>query len=427
MPTSFFDLPAELREQIYREVLSTKSARRYPPANSDLPPYYRYDLSLLSVNRLVHKETQKIFQDNIFVKITTPWAQSIHHINNEGKVPVVSEGPKAAAFSQYHLHIYVGTPNPALAYEQDTVSMLTCLEDLPAFTKMWRYSNLNYRRDLNLNLTLELTIQDPHVPTRKLPKHLQEALLLPFGAVKGLAKFSVQGTHLLPSVSQRLADLRAEEEPSVETCLATAESLKNEANTQLAAGKYQEALTLYTRSFAAIHIEVDGRTRHIHADGYFQTDLTSGPDREKRADYVRMILRVRLVANVIFAYLKLRQFDEAYFWGKRSILLFRHSMTGDQEDEIDYEGSYGRSEGERHWIEHLGMMQFPAQSEMGKIFYRTALAAKELGGKEARGVRTLMRAASVYLPRDENVQKEWQSLEQSGRTNGETNGSWFSR
>ena len=404
MPLTFLDLPAEIREQIYFYFMWSSDSKRFHQVGSELPPYYEYDLSLLYVNRLVHTEAKKIFQDNIFIKITTPWPQSIQHINNEGKVPIVAEGSKAAAFKQYHLHIFVDTPDPAARYYGDTVSMLTCLEDLPAFSQMWRYSNLNYRGELNLNLTLKLTIQDPHVQTRKLPKKLQEQLLVPFGEVKGLAKFSLEGTYLLPSVEKKITELRAQEEPAVESCLASAEALKNEGNTKLAAGKYQEAIDFYIKSFAAIHIEVNGRIRNIHCDGYFQTDLASGPDKGKRADYMRMIIRVRLVANIVFAYLKLKEYAEAHFWGKRSIVLFRQSMTGDNVDDVD-------------WLEQLKSLNWPAQTEMGKIFYRTALAAREMR-KEA-DVKTLIKAASVYLPHDETVQREKAILEEQERSRAE--------
>ena len=196
----------------------------------------------------------------------------------------------------------------------------------------------------------------------------------------------------------------AQEEPSVESCIASAEALKNDGNTKLAAGKYKEAIELYVQSFAAIHIEVKGRLRNIHCDGYYQTDLTSGPDNGKRADYMRMILRVSVVASVVFAYLNLKEFAEAHFWGKRSIILFRQSMTGDEEDEIDYSGN---------WIEQLRLLRWPAQTEMGKIFYRTALAAREMGKKA--DVKTLIKAASIYLPRDETVQKENARLEEQER------------
>ena len=41
---------------------------------------------------------------------------------------------------------------------------------------------------------------------------------------------------------------------------------------------------------------------------------------------------------------------------------------------------------------------------MGKIYYRTALAFKELGNKAQ--ARKLLNVASVYLPGNESVQKE---------------------
>ena len=404
MALDFLALPAEIREQVYREILCSPNSKRYPTPGSDLPPYYEYDLSLLLVSKLVHTEAKKIFQDNIFIKITTPWPQSIEHINSEGKVPIVAKGRRAADFNQHHLHIYVDTPESTVRYHGDTVSMLTCLEDLPAFGQMWRYSDLNHQRQLNPHLTLKLTIKDPHVPDRKIPKQLQERLLLPFGSVKGLAKVSVGGTHLLPSVEKRLTELRAIEEPSVESCIASATALKDQGNAALAAGKPQQAIGLYTQAFAAIHIEIRGRVRLIHCDGYFQQDLISGPDKDKRADYMRMILRVRLVANVVFAYLKLQEYAEAHFWGKRSIVLFRQSVTGEDSLELDTGGD---------WIERLALLNWPAQNEMGKIFYRTALAARGLG-KEA-DVRTLMRAASVYLPRDEAVQREMATFKDEER------------
>lgn len=41
---------------------------------------------------------------------------------------------------------------------------------------------------------------------------------------------------------------------------------------------------------------------------------------------------------------------------------------------------------------------------VGKIYYRTAVAFKELGDKT--WARKLLRVAHVYLPRDENVKRE---------------------
>ena len=55
------------------------------------------------------------------------------------------------------------------------------------------------------------------------------------------------------------------------------------------------------------------------------------------------------------------------------------------------------------------MIRFPAQDAMGKIFYRTARASRELG--KVVDVKTLLKAAAMYLPHDKIVQKEMMALE----------------
>lgn len=86
-------------------------------------------------------------------------------------------------------------------------------------------------------------------------------------------------------------------------------------------------------------------------------------------------------------------------------MLFRQSFTGDISEEVD-----GGEEGSWTGAGELPT-RFPAQSEMGKIFYRSALAAREVG-KTVGEVRMLVMAAAAYLPHDEIVQKEKRALEQ---------------
>lgn len=78
-------------------------------------------------------------------------------------------------------------------------------------------------------------------------------------------------------------------------------------------------------------------------------------------------------------------------------------MTGEHSDEIgdDYQD----------WLSRVSAIRFPAQDAMGKIFYRTALASRALG--KVADVKTLMKAAAVYLPHDEIVQREMRALEGS--------------
>ena len=450
MSFPFLRLPAEIREHIYRETLYAKNVKIPPPPRSEEPPQYNFDLSILRANRLIHREAKKIFEDNIFIKISTPWVQSIEHINNEGKVPLVSRGTKALPFKKHHLHVYIDTPDPHYrddVYSEDanTVSMITTLDDLASFTAFWRYADLNHQQSLNPHLRLRLRLRDPHVPSRKLPRLLQEQLLLPFEHVKGLGVFAIDGEMLLPSIQSRLAELRKLHEPTAAECIQRGVALKEEGNRALEAGNPLEALSLYNQSFAAIHIIVKGRLRTVHADGFFCTDMPS------ETHTARLLLRFKLVANIVLAYLKMKNWTEAHFWGKRTIVLFRSSMRGfdisntdflsnshigniisatdDDNSNIDIvTGSAfndnrprARASMERGFLEELAMTRFPAQAEMGKIFFRTALAAREMG--KMADVKTMIKAASVYLPHDETVQAENRKLnmeeEERKRTEGE--------
>ncbi|KAI4115175.1 MAG: hypothetical protein LQ345_004183 [Seirophora villosa] len=395
----FLHLPAEIRDQIYHDILSTDNAR-CPPVDDDEPASYKFDLAILHANKQIHHEAKKAFQDNVFIKITTPWPESIEHISSEGRVPIITTGRRAEHFESFHLWIWIDTPG--VPSSGPAYSMLICLEDLPAFTRMWHFSNLNHQ-SLNTFLRLKLTLQDPHVPDRKIPRNLQNRLLRPFGLVKNLHSLSVRGAKVLPSVEEALFKEQAVPDPSPEECLERATALKEEGNKSLQAGDYATALQSYTDAFAAIHITVSGRKRHVHADGYYTGELASGLYKGQRSDYVRLVLRVKLVANIIQAYLKMKEWEEARFWGRRSITLFRSSLTGDLDNDLRDHTKWG-------WVSEAANMGFPAQAEMGKIMYRTALASRELGYDKE--VENLIRAAAICLPHDGLVQKEKNTLDE---------------
>ena len=394
----FLNFPPEIREQVYHHLLCSASSRQ-DTGLGDGSAHYDFKLDILLTNRQIHHEAKKVFQDNIFVKITTPWPEALGHISSEGKVPIVAAGSNAATFKDFHLWVFIETPPDNFVH--GTYSMLICLEDLDLFTRTWRYSNLNHP-GLNTHLCLKLTLQDPHVPDRKIPKTLQTRLLIPFGDIKDLQSFVVQGQRLLPSVKETLTKAQAEPEPTLEQCLERATSLKEDGNKAMQSGEYREALQTYIEAFAAIHIRVQGRSRHIYADGYYVREVVSGVYKGERGDYIRMVLRIKLVANVILAYLKLENWTEAHFWGKRSIVLFRQGMTGSLSQEIEDDVSPS-------WAADAATMNIPAKPEMGKIFYRTALASRALG--KTADVTTLITAAAIYLPYDATVQAAKRALD----------------
>ena len=83
--------------------------------------------------------------------------------------------------------------------------------------------------------------------------------------------------------------------------------------------------------------------------------------------------------------------QEARFWGLRTINNIRQAI--------------GLPEGEEAQNpEDEAMPNFLAANEMGKIYYRTALAEKALDNKSE--ARKLLKVARIYLPADQNVQKE---------------------
>lgn len=364
MALRFLDFPAEIREHIYSQVLATANSRR-EPVDPNEPGSYKYHLDILQVSHQVYREAKKTFQDNVFIKITTPWPEAIDHIRSEGKVPSVTTGVKASLFRDFHLWVFIDTPGtPYPPQHHGSFSMLICLQDLDAFTRMWHLSNLNHG-GLNHHLRLKLTLQDPHVPDRKIPKTLQGQLLLPFGVVKDLHTFSLHGPKLLDSVQDAMNKERNMPDPSPEDCLERGSTLKDLGNQLLNTGLYREALQKYAEAFAAIHITVFDRTRIVHAEGYYVRELTSGAHKGMRGDYIRMVLRVQLVANIVQAYLKLEEWAEAHFWGKRSIVLFRQSVTGDESEDIGIDDP-------QTWLNQTWPARFPAREAMGKIFYRVS-------------------------------------------------------
>lgn len=400
MAPSFLHYPPEIREQIYSDILSTVTSK-VESDDPEEPAHYEYQLAILRTCRQIHREAKKVFQDNIFVKITTPWPDAIDHIRSEGKVPSVTTGEKADIFRDFHLWVFIDAPRTPSPHHHGTCSMVISLEDLKSFNEFWHFSNLNHH-GLNQNLRLQLTIQDPHVPDRKIPKALQTRLLLPFGMIKDLDAFEVHGSKLLPSVDEALKKERAIPDPTPEQCLEKGVSLKDAGNALLKIGLYHQALEKYIDAFGAIHIYVSGRVRHVHCEGFYIRPLVSGIYKGQRGDYARMILRTQLVANIVLTFLKLEDFAEAYFWGKRSIILFRQSVTGEDSDEI------GDDEQDWSWLSRIQVIRFAAQDAMGKICYRTALASRALG--KVSEVKVLMKAAAVYLPGDEKVVEEVKAL-----------------
>jgi len=383
----FLDLPGEIREQVYRELLSSATNRH---DIGDGKAQYKFHFEILLVNSQVHEEAREVFRrHNVFVRIETPWTQAVEHVRDEGRVPILCTGDEAVNFQDFHMSAIIGAADPRMDFPP-TVKFILCLDDLASFCRMWFYSDLSHL-GLNSNLTLTMRLRNPKSLTsdaeeEELPKTVQRRLLEPFGLVKGLGRVTVEGKHD-KNVEQMMRTAMAVSYDSPEYCLEQATKLKDMGNTELKAGKYRNAIAHYEQSFAAMHIAVSGRVRNVWADQYFEKKLENGVFDGQYGGIVRMVLRIRLVANTILAYLKLEEFSDARFWGERSLNLMREAL-GDGADEP--------------------RMSFPAANEWGKVYYRTALACKALDDQNE--ARRLLRYAAAWLPQDEIVKKEYAAI-----------------
>lgn len=222
-------------------------------------------------------------------------------------------------------------------------------------------------------------------------KALQRKLLLPFGDVKYLHETQTTGK-LKPfsSIEQEMRALQAIPHDSAEHCLREATRFKLEGNAALKAGDCDTALKRYNDAWLAIHVVIMGRERHIHGDGFFRKELREEPYVGKNGDRERVLLRVQLVANTCAVYLKMKEWEECYHWGMRSIMMVRQGFGLAGNEDIPPEDEAVRG--------------FDGADSMGKIYYRTAVACKEMGDESE--ARKLLRVARIYLPNDKSVQKE---------------------
>ncbi|KAF2163293.1 hypothetical protein M409DRAFT_26334 [Zasmidium cellare ATCC 36951] len=385
-------LPPEIREEIYRLILHPNANRRYHEDE-----YTSYDfkpaLVLFRINRQIYLESRKVFRElNTFVRIETPWAETQQHVQLEGHVPIVVNKDRAYNFEGHTMNVLIDAPHH-MSLELNIQRFIILLDDLEKFTRMWHYADLTYP-GLNEHLRLELQLRDPYAPDweeKRMTKALQRRLLLPFGDVKNVNE-TVVGGDIKPyqAIEKELRELQSKPHLSPEHCLRESTRLKLEGNAELKEGRYREALELYNQAWHAIHVVIKGRKRHIHGDAFFGRELREEPFVGKNGQAERLLLRVQLVANTCLAYLKLEEWDQCRFWGHRSISMLREAMGADDRMTII--------------PEEEAVLGFPAADQMGKIYYRTAVACKML--EDESEARKLLRVAAVYLPRDENIRRE---------------------
>ncbi len=382
LPFRLLDLPGELRNRIYTKLLSSQCVKQ-----SLNDGYARYDfcLALFQANRQVYFEARKIFRQNVFVRITTPWREAEEHVAAEGRVPMLARGANADNFTAWHMTAVLGSPHYVYVSGNPSCSWIMCREDLDTFCKLWFRSNLG-NPGLNQHITLDLKIQDPYQLDSYPSKTLQRSLLMPFGIVKGLDNLTVGG-YKRESVEKDLRTAMAIPDPSPSECIENAVKHKNLGNVELYAANYKLAISEYEKAFESLYLDHNMHGERVAAQmsNFFNERLESGTYKGLNADAARNALSVQLTANTVLAYLNMQDWTMAYVWGSRAINYLSTVQT-----------------------EPLSNIP-PANSDRAKLYYRTALALKGMG-RLAEAYSMLLIAAE-FTPDDPMISKEIGQLE----------------
>jgi len=156
-------------------------------------------------------------------------------------------------------------------------------------------------------LYITLYIRDPNIDDQPSPlqRPPQEALIIPFAILKGLAGLNVKCLDSKPA-QKTLKKATKKPNSTAGDYLESAASLKDEGNAAFKEGKFRSSIKHYLQTYEAMHFIVDGKRFAIMLDGYFVTALlVCGRFDGRREDLIRHKLGSQLSWNLIQAYLKL--------------------------------------------------------------------------------------------------------------------------
>jgi hypothetical protein len=280
-------------------------------------------------------------------------------------------------FTSHHALVQITAPFHQ-AVPEHTVIVL--LDDLPLFTQTWYYSALSYPM-LNDRLSTVFTLFSPGSKPVSIP--IQRRLLLPFEQIKGLYSMEVSGYS--PEVQAELERGMAVPIPSLIECCESATTLMEQGDEALVSNNPQEALDLYIKAFHAIHILIHGRTRRVLADVFFHEGMETGRFAGQTGMTVRVLLRLKLVSRCVLAHLHLAAWDDAAFWGMRTIRIMRDSMDVEFEDFLsDFIGG-----------EDVGMIYV----RTGVALWKMEVLGQKIEGYEAERSEKIWKLASQYMKR----------------------------
>ena len=259
-------LPAEIRNQIYAELLHTRKTKVFydKPLSPGHAGYF-FGVGILRTNRLIYHESVKILEENRFIKIKASWSTFQDELITATKFPLIARRREGDSMPKCYMAVDL------LFTEHQRRSKrvyISCAEDLPEFCRNLFYHGMA-TEGFNQLLHITLDVQDPFAQGKGPAKCVQESLLLPFGILKNLKKLETGKNGIKPinAVEKHLRRELKRPNPSAKQYLEKATKLKDEGNEAYKAGEYARSIRLYFDAYAAMHIHVLGRRFQIVLDG----------------------------------------------------------------------------------------------------------------------------------------------------------------
>lgn len=412
------DLPLELRQQIYRIIFRPADNRTYLRTGG-----YNYDYAaaqtIFGVNRQLAIEAKHIYRQlNIFVILTTvmPCDWFPHYMN---AVPITMDMPKYA-----HIPLHLGIRYKYGSPMQAQDMLFIHIDDFETFANVWIYAcimapKLNPMEKMSMRILDGRKMRPKKVLTEEqqsqldMPVHmwerireswvndlepelstvLQRKLLLPLRQLKTVEIEEIDDSLADKAIIDQVKKDHAEPPARELSFYVESVKLKTRGAELVAAKDHAKALKIYERAFHMNEDASEPFQKPIMSTMRWKLFDRTHSDRE--SDFLfRVHLRNQLISNIVLCNNKLTDYDEAIKWAMIAI-----------KDVREYRGvdiAYGASDAEDE--ADTGHV---AQKELGKIYYRAALAYK--AKDEMSDARKLLRVAILYLPNSHEVAAEMAS------------------
>jgi len=282
----FLRLPGELRNKVYRHLLSAAYTSK---GLSNI--CYDFEPAILRVNRQIYKEARSIlYEDNIWIVVKANWkAYDFNDMLKSNGFPVLTlRGVGYIEKPSLKIEASFTYPNGEVGVKE--VAAIALANDL-----LIEISRCFWRHADKYSLNLTLTLGSPPYQVSRL--QMQEKLLRPFGQARGVKKAVIKGA-ASKADGKALQKLMQSQVSTWEEVLGTLARFKRSGDVAFLLGKLEEAWLGYRYGIRYLQDCTEICRKYLEGRGFIWTIRFEALGEE-------------LSNNKSLVCLKLGRFDEA--------------------------------------------------------------------------------------------------------------------